>query len=228
MFYYFYFKWGGSFNPDEPVADPSGQRTYPVPNQNTAAVQVINPKKQAAESILHAWDYRRGYITKTAIKRIQEYQETDTDFQTDADSQAPPKKKYVSRALQYIPEEEEEIQSCLQELFKRKYLPRNTRNTRPQTPHQAAARAAAVNQATPPTAHLKPKEKTENSSTPNRIVRMTLFKPGFEQQTEIELAAAFKRPVRKFKEDTPFYPGYQQSPVLTFTLITNSRPTLFT
>nr|UHK06750.1 MAG: ORF1 [Torque teno midi virus]UHK06761.1 MAG: ORF1 [Torque teno midi virus] len=118
MFYYFYFKWGGSFNPDEPVADPSGQRTYPVPNQNTAAVQVINPKKQAAESILHAWDYRRGYITKTAIKRIQEYQETDTDFQTDADSQAPPKKKICSRALQYIPEEEEEIQSCLQELFK--------------------------------------------------------------------------------------------------------------
>nr|UHK06757.1 MAG: ORF1 [Torque teno midi virus] len=118
MYYYFYFKWGGSYNPDEPVADPSGQRTYPEPSENTAAIQVINPKKQAAESILHAWDYRRGYITKTALKRIQEYQETDTDFQTDADSQAPPKKKTCSRALQYIPEEEEEIQSCLQELFK--------------------------------------------------------------------------------------------------------------
>lgn len=118
MFYYFYFKWGGTHNPDEPVADPSGQGTYPVPNSNSAAVQVVNPKKQAAESILHAWDYRRGYITKTAIKRMQEYQETDTDFQTDADSQAPKKKKICTRALQYIPEEEEEIQSCLQELFK--------------------------------------------------------------------------------------------------------------
>nr|UHK06780.1 MAG: ORF1 [Torque teno midi virus] len=118
MFYYFYFKWGGSYNPDEPVADPSGQRTYPEPNTNQTAIQVINPKKQIAESILHEWDYRRGYITKTALKRIQEYQETDTDFQTDADSQAPPKKKICSRALQYIPEEEEEIQSCLQELFK--------------------------------------------------------------------------------------------------------------
>lgn len=35
---------------------------------------------------------------------------------------------------------------------------------------------------------------------------MTLFAPGFEQETEQELAAAFKRPVRKFKEDSPFYP----------------------
>jgi len=47
---------------------------------------------------------------------------------------------------------------------------------------------------------------------------MTLFKPGFDQQTEIELAAAFKRPVRKFKEDTPFYPWLPTEPRVNFHL----------
>lgn len=47
---------------------------------------------------------------------------------------------------------------------------------------------------------------------------MTLFKPGFEQQTEEELAKAFKRPVRKFKEDPPFYPWLPPTPLVQFNL----------
>lgn len=35
---------------------------------------------------------------------------------------------------------------------------------------------------------------------------MTPFKKGFEIETEKELAQAFSRPPRMFKEDTPFYP----------------------
>ncbi len=47
---------------------------------------------------------------------------------------------------------------------------------------------------------------------------MTLFKPGFEQETEEQLAQAFKRPVRKFKEDPPFYPWLPPQPLVNFHL----------
>lgn len=36
--------------------------------------------------------------------------------------------------------------------------------------------------------------------------------------TEEELAQAFKRPVRKFKEDKPFYPWLPPQPIVNFHL----------
>jgi len=47
---------------------------------------------------------------------------------------------------------------------------------------------------------------------------MRLFKPGFEQETEEQLAQAFKRPVRKFKDDPPFYPWLPIEPRVNFAL----------
>ncbi len=47
---------------------------------------------------------------------------------------------------------------------------------------------------------------------------MTEFKPGFEQETEYQLAQAFKRPIRKFKEDSPFYPWLPPAPLVQFNL----------
>jgi len=47
---------------------------------------------------------------------------------------------------------------------------------------------------------------------------MTRFKPGFEEETERECAAAFKRPPRTFKEDTPFYPWLPPMPKIQFKL----------
>lgn len=117
--YSFYFKWGGTFNPDEPVADPESQGTYIIPNQLKEAVQIINPEKQIPTTVLHSWDFRRGAITNKALKRIAEDQETDTDFQTDAALQSPKKKKAkYTRQLQYITQEEEEIQESLLQLCK--------------------------------------------------------------------------------------------------------------
>ncbi len=95
--YTFYFKWGGTLNPDEAVADPENQGTYITPSNINQAIQIINPAKQAAESILHCWDYRRGLIKKTALQRILENQQTDTDFQTD--SEPPRKKKYICQIV---------------------------------------------------------------------------------------------------------------------------------
>lgn len=47
---------------------------------------------------------------------------------------------------------------------------------------------------------------------------MTPFKPGFERDTENELAHAFKRPPRYFKEDAPFYPWLPCVPKVQFKL----------
>lgn len=117
-FYNFYFKWGGTLNPDEPVADPATQGTYITPDTLKQAVQIINPSKQIPASTLHCWDYRRGLIKKSALQRIIENQETDTDFQTDAEGYPPKKKKKYSRQLLYMPEEEEEVQASLVSLCK--------------------------------------------------------------------------------------------------------------
>nr|UHS18406.1 MAG: hypothetical protein [Gammatorquevirus sp.] len=85
--------------------------------------------------------------------------------------------------------------------MRRKYMPR----ARPPQAHPAPATAAEAAQERPHRHHLRPEKQTENSTTSNRP-KLTPFKPGFETETEQQLAQAFKRPPRLFKEDTPFYP----------------------
>ncbi|UJO02052.1 ORF1 [Anelloviridae sp.] len=110
--YIFYFKWGGPQVTDPPVDDPTGKGTYPLPGPHQAAIQISNPKKQSTESMLHEWDWRRGFATQTAIKRMQENIETDTSFQSD-DSASPPKRRKVSKKVQRPEDKEEKIKSCL-------------------------------------------------------------------------------------------------------------------
>ncbi len=90
--------------------------------------------------------------------------------------------------------------------LRRKYLPRGGNNSLHTAAHQTAAAAAAQNQKQPPQAHQPPKKQTETPATTIRITRLTRFKEGFERETENQLAKAFNRPPRLFKEDTPFYP----------------------
>ncbi len=112
--------------------------------------------------------------------------------------------------------------------LRRRYLPRRG-NEKPPAAHQAAAGAAKQAQIQHPQAPHRVKMQTENATTPNRHPRMTPFKTGFEMDTEKELAQAFCRPPRMFKEDTPFYPWLPKLvPRVNFHLNLNSRPTLFT
>nr|UHK06717.1 MAG: ORF1 [Torque teno midi virus] len=117
-FYKFFFKLGGTFTEETAVADPKKQGTYDTPTKIKEALQIINPKKQKAAAMLHSWDYRRGQITASAIKRMCFDQETDTDFQTDADQYSPPqKKKKTGKTLPYPPKEKEDLQTCLLSLY---------------------------------------------------------------------------------------------------------------
>nr|UHK06710.1 MAG: ORF1 [Torque teno midi virus] len=113
-----FFKWGGTALPDQKAADPSQQAVYETPTELREATQIINPEKQKAATMLQAWDYRRGLINQSAIKRMYEDGETDTIFQTDGESYQPKKKtQKTGKELKVQNQEDKEIQSCLRSLF---------------------------------------------------------------------------------------------------------------
>nr|UHK04344.1 MAG: ORF1 [Torque teno midi virus] len=116
--YTFYFKWGGSELPDQPTADPTKQAHWDPPGIFSETLQIINPKKIHPASTLHCWDYRRGFITPTALKRMCQDQETDTSFYSDPESPPNKKKKLPENSIPLQQEEDQALQACLQELFK--------------------------------------------------------------------------------------------------------------
>ena len=117
-FYTFFFKLGGTFTEETTIADPAKQGTYVTPNLIQETLQIINPQKQKAAVLLHSWDYRRGALTSSAIKRMCYDQETDTDFQPDTETYIPQKKKQkIGKTLPYPPKEKEDLQSCLLSLY---------------------------------------------------------------------------------------------------------------
>nr|UHK04210.1 MAG: ORF1 [Torque teno midi virus] len=110
--YKFFFKWGGPQVTEPPIDDPKGKGTYPTPNYQQTTIQAADPKKQSTETMFHEWDFRRGYITQTALKRMSENIETDSSVQSD-DSGTPKKKRKVSKKVTPIKEKEENLKKCL-------------------------------------------------------------------------------------------------------------------
>nr|UHM26060.1 MAG: ORF1 [Torque teno midi virus] len=113
--YCFYFKWGGSQLPDQDTADPSTQQAYVVPDKLQQAIQVCDPQRQTKESILHSWDFRRGLLTKKALKRMYENLPINETLSTDTEQT--PHKKHRGNAMPVIENQEEKIQTCLLSLF---------------------------------------------------------------------------------------------------------------
>nr|UHK07385.1 MAG: ORF1 [Torque teno midi virus] len=114
--YNFFFKWGGPEVTDQPVADPVTQGIYPVPDTISQSIQIRNPDKQKFDSFIHPWDYRRGLIKKSALKRMADNMSIDSTFIPD---ESEPKKRKVTGPCLTVPEEEnQEILQVLQELYK--------------------------------------------------------------------------------------------------------------
>nr|UHM26373.1 MAG: ORF1 [Torque teno midi virus] len=111
-----YFKWGGPEIADQPVQNPEKQRTYDVPDTLYKTIQVSDPLKQSCKAMLRAWDYRRGIITTTALKRMQSHLQTDSSLESDS-GETPQKKKKTTAEIPTAQEENQEIQSCLRSLF---------------------------------------------------------------------------------------------------------------
>lgn len=113
--YSFYFKWGGPEVTDPKVEDPCNRPTYPVPDKLYQTIQIKNPEKLDTNTIFHEWDYRRGIITQSALKRMSAHLEIDTDFENDI-TETPRKRQKTTKEIPCIENKQKEIQACLQEL----------------------------------------------------------------------------------------------------------------
>nr|UHK06897.1 MAG: ORF1 [Torque teno midi virus] len=110
--YKFFFKWGGPYTTDPKVEDPCTRNKYPVPDTMQQTLQIVDPEKNKNESILHDWDFRRGLVTETALKRMSENLPTDSSIYPD-DTESPKKKRKITKELPCQKEKNKEIQECL-------------------------------------------------------------------------------------------------------------------
>nr|UHK06334.1 MAG: ORF1 [Torque teno midi virus] len=121
--YNFYFKWGGSQQPEALATDPASKGKYPVLDPEQEGLQIEDPDKQKVASILKTWDYRRGQITNKALKRMYDNLETESSLSTDSSCCSSPKKKKVLPKLHNPKKESKKIKTCLQELCKESISP---------------------------------------------------------------------------------------------------------
>lgn len=120
--YTFYFKWGGEQLTETLIQDPEDQHKYNVPDTMFKTVQIIDPLKQEAQAMLRSWDFRRGFITTTALKRMRENLSTDESFQFD-ETEPQKKKKKITSEMQCHNQEEEDLQACLLSLCEKDTFP---------------------------------------------------------------------------------------------------------
>nr|UHK06368.1 MAG: ORF1 [Torque teno midi virus] len=128
-FYNFYFKWGGEYPPDQEAEDPTTKGKYPIPDHQQEAIQIADPYKQKYQTIFKSWDYRRGSITKKALKRMQENFQSDESLSTDSASCSSPKKRRTLPTLQDPKKENKEIQKCLLSLCEEPIYQKETQET---------------------------------------------------------------------------------------------------
>lgn len=111
--YDFYFKWGGPQVPGQDIKNPQDLNTYDVPDKFSGRIQIANPAKQAPETILQPWDYRRGQLKETALKRMLQHLETDSEFEYFTEESPKKKKQRLGAALRDPQEAQKEAKTCL-------------------------------------------------------------------------------------------------------------------
>nr|UHK05133.1 MAG: ORF1 [Torque teno midi virus] len=101
--YCFYFKWGGPQTTDPEVVNPKDQGHPDIPNLNPQTVQIIHPGKQSSKSLIHSWDYRRGFIKEKAIQRMLTNLPTESSIHsaTEEESKTPKRKKPQIQTQEY-------------------------------------------------------------------------------------------------------------------------------
>ncbi len=211
-FYDFLFKWGGPQIQDPTIKDPTTLPKYDVPDTITKAIQIRDPAKQKAASLLHSWDVRRGIITQNALKRMSSNIETDTTFQPDQNIIPPKRRKTTGPALQNPQESEEEVQTCLLSLFEEDTYQETQETTNLLPAHQQTATAAAATQVQPPEINIRYQRQTTYASTTNRHVTLTRFKPGFEEDTEKTTSYSLLLDHLELIKKTPLFTLWLPSP----------------
>nr|UHK05832.1 MAG: ORF1 [Torque teno midi virus] len=111
--YSFHFKWGGPQITDKPVEDPTTKRSYDVPDTVKQKLQIVDPTKNVAATMFHDWDYRRGCITASAIKRMQQNLPTDSSLESDTEQEPAYKRRRLIPQIHDPEKKTQKIHSCL-------------------------------------------------------------------------------------------------------------------
>nr|UHM26359.1 MAG: ORF1 [Torque teno midi virus] len=87
MRYTAYFKWGGTVVHPQTINDPENQQAFPQPNEQLQRLQIKDPATQDEKAEFHKWDYRRGMLTATALKRALQDSDSETLSSTDSEQE---------------------------------------------------------------------------------------------------------------------------------------------
>nr|UGV37432.1 MAG: ORF1 [TTV-like mini virus] len=87
MTYNFHMKWGGCPKTLKKPYDPCSQPTWTAPSNIQTGLQIQDPNTNP-QTELQEWDWRRDYISKKAIKRIQQYTEPHETLQIFTESRS--------------------------------------------------------------------------------------------------------------------------------------------
>ena len=89
--YKFYFKWGGTVVNLQNIQDPSKQETFPVPRDQFDRIQIKTQQEPNQQSSTTG-DYRRGILTKKALKRVLQDSADESLSSTDSEELIPKKR----------------------------------------------------------------------------------------------------------------------------------------
>nr|UGV43929.1 MAG: ORF1 [Torque teno virus]UGV43937.1 MAG: ORF1 [Torque teno virus]UGV43953.1 MAG: ORF1 [Torque teno virus]UGV43963.1 MAG: ORF1 [Torque teno virus]UGV44075.1 MAG: ORF1 [Torque teno virus] len=71
--YKFYFTWGGNMVSQQSIRNPCKTDGHDSDsNRYPRDVQIVDPLTMGPRWVFHAWDWRRGYVSEQALKRVSE------------------------------------------------------------------------------------------------------------------------------------------------------------
>nr|UGV39298.1 MAG: ORF1 [TTV-like mini virus] len=118
--YCFYFKWGGNPPPMETITDPKDQPEIHLPTNFTKTTSLQNPTIYP-QSLLYAFDERRGFLTNKAIRRLQtDWPTKEITFSDGSHFTAQIQKQESSSQEESTSEEEEATENLLLQLNKQR------------------------------------------------------------------------------------------------------------
>lgn len=70
--YKFNFRWGGNLLHEQTIRNPCPTDGHPSSGRQPRDIQVVDPLSVGPRFVFHSWDWRRGYLSEAALKRIRD------------------------------------------------------------------------------------------------------------------------------------------------------------
>lgn len=119
--YKFYFTLGGCPKSLEKIYNPCSQPKWPTPDNITGRYEIQDPNTHPATE-LYSWDWKKDYVTESALQRIRKYTEIDPKIFSIPESKNLPVLLQKPQEKDLQKEEEKELQLQLQHIKFRRLM----------------------------------------------------------------------------------------------------------